>query len=296
MRNCTLKSKATFGSLIALVAFGLVGTSVAQADIVWLLQTGNSNPNGNGAFQNGSQAGGGGAILPFSLTNNTPNVLQLSHGSMGVSTITSLGLKTSDMYASAWTPAGFWGGNPLSPGDLVGHSSVPMPTITTVGSGNIFGEEITNYMASWDTGSLLGLNFILQPGQTAYFTIAVPNQGQGGAWFARESTMVSLSDTLWVSGGIGYQPFANIEYTQFDGRLEGNWAFQVVPEPGDVNCDGSISTLDVEPFVVALLDPAGYAAAFPNCNVQTADMNGDGTINGLDISGFVKCVLGGPCS
>jgi len=294
MRNCTLKSKATFGSLIAIVAVGLVGTSVAQAQYTWLLQTGNSNPNGNGVYQNGSAATGGGSILPFRLENTTSDVLQLSHGSMGVSAYTSDGLKTSDMYASAWTPGGFWGGDPLSPGDLVGHASVPMPTITTVGAGSIFGQSVTNYSASWDTpGSLLGLNFILQPGQVAYFTIAVPNQDpSNGGWFARESTLTALSDTLWGSGGFGYRPFEEISWTQYDGRLEGNWAFQVVPEPGDVNCDGSISTLDVEPFVVALLDPAGYTAAFPNCNVQSADMNGDGSVNGLDIAGFTQCLLG----
>jgi len=294
MRKCILKSKTTFGSLIAIVAVGLVGTSVAQAQYTWLLQTGNSNPNGTGSYQNGSLDSGGGAILPFRLTNNTTDVLQLSHGSMGVTTFTEYGLKTSDMYATAWTPTGFWGGNPLNPGDLVGHEPVPMPTITQVGSASIFGVPVTNYMASWDTpGSLLGLNLILQPGETAYFTIAVPNQGNAsGYWQARESTLLTTSDTLWGST-LGFQPFDTISWTQYDGRLEGSWAFQVVPEPGDVNCDGSISTLDVEPFVIALLDPAGYAAAFPNCNVQSADMNGDGNINGLDIAGFTHCLLGG---
>ncbi len=223
-----------FGSLsVAALVIGLVGTSVAQADIVWLLETNNSNPNGNGVYQNGSGSTVGGAILPFLLTNNTSDVLQLSHGSMGVTAYTQYGLKTTEMYGSAWTPSGFWGGNPLDPGDLVGHASVPMPAITTVGSGELFGLATTNYMATWDSGSLLGLNFILQPGQSAYFTIAVSHQSnQVGHWFARESTMAALSDTLWESGAFGYQPFANIPWTEHDGRLEGNWAFQVVPEPG----------------------------------------------------------------
>lgn len=229
-----------FGSLsVIALMIGFVGTSVAQADFVYLLQTGNSNPNGNGAYQNGGSSLGGGALLPFRLTNNTSDVLQLSHGSMGVSAYTEYGLKTTDMYASAWTPAGFWGGNPLNPGDLIGHASVPMPTITTVGAGDI-GLPITNYMASWDTpGSLLGLNFILQPGQSAYFTIAVSNQAaESGHWFARESTMASASDTLWGSGGFGYQPFATIPWTEYDGRLEGNWAFTIVPEPGVISLLG----------------------------------------------------------
>jgi hypothetical protein len=44
---------------------------------------------------------------------------------------------------------------------------------------------------------------------------------------------------------------------------------------------------DIGPFVLALTDPAGYAAEFPNCDVNLADMNGDGIISVSDIGPFV---------
>ncbi len=281
---------------ILLIVVFVIGGAAARAEIVWLRQTGNSNPNGNGVYQNGSSAVGGGAILPFFFTNSTPNVLQLSHGDMGVSAYTSDGLKTSGMYGTAWTPAGFFGGNPLSPGDLVGHAAVAVPTITTVGSASIFGDPITNYRAAWDTrGSLFGLNFVLQPGQSAYFTIAVPGQDSStGGWFPRESTFAAMSDSLWSSAS-GYLTFEQISWTQFNGHLEGNWAFVPVFHKGDLNCDGTINTLDVGPFIEALLDPAGWGGSHQDCQIQNADINGDGSVNGLDVAGFAACLLSG-CS
>lgn len=61
---------------------------------------------------------------------------------------------------------------------------------------------------------------------------------------------------------------------------------------GDLNCDGSVNGFDVEPFVQALSDPAGYAAAHPNCSANLADISQDGSLNGFDIDGFVG-LLGG---
>jgi hypothetical protein len=39
-------------------------------------------------------------------------------------------------------------------------------------------------------------------------------------------------------------------------------------------------------------DPAAYAAAFPECDIDSADVNGDGQINDFDIDAFVA-LLGG---
>ena len=61
---------------------------------------------------------------------------------------------------------------------------------------------------------------------------------------------------------------------------------------GDLNCDGVANTSDVGPFVLALVDPSGYAAAFPNCSVIRADMNRDGIIDGRDVQGFAAAMIG----
>jgi len=67
-----------------------------------------------------------------------------------------------------------------------------------------------------------------------------------------------------------------------------------VPRPlGDLNCDGAVNGQDIDGFVMALFDPAGYAAQYPTCDILNADMNADGVVNGQDIDGFVAVLFGG---
>ena len=66
-------------------------------------------------------------------------------------------------------------------------------------------------------------------------------------------------------------------------------------QSGDMNCNGAVDANDIAPFVLALLDPAGYAAAYPSCNINRADMNADGLVNGGDTQLFVAAMLAGPC-
>ncbi|MGE0479603.1 MAG: hypothetical protein AB7Q17_03925 [Phycisphaerae bacterium] len=61
---------------------------------------------------------------------------------------------------------------------------------------------------------------------------------------------------------------------------------------GDMNCDGMVNNFDIDPFVLALTDPAGYAAAFPSCNINNADANMDGFVNNFDIDPFVAILVG----
>ena len=61
---------------------------------------------------------------------------------------------------------------------------------------------------------------------------------------------------------------------------------------GDLNCDGEINAFDIDPFVLALTDPAGYASAWPDCDIMLADINGDGEINAFDIDPFVELLTG----
>jgi len=57
---------------------------------------------------------------------------------------------------------------------------------------------------------------------------------------------------------------------------------------GDLNCDGVVNNFDIDPFTLALTNPAGYAAAYPNCDRMLADCNHDGVVNNFDIDPFVK--------
>jgi carboxypeptidase A1 len=62
--------------------------------------------------------------------------------------------------------------------------------------------------------------------------------------------------------------------------------------PGDLNCDGQVNFGDINPFVLALTNPAGYQAAFPDCDIMNGDINGDGEVNFGDINPFVALLTG----
>jgi hypothetical protein len=60
----------------------------------------------------------------------------------------------------------------------------------------------------------------------------------------------------------------------------------------DVNCDDLVNVFDIDPFILALTDPVGYAAAYPGCDLRTADLNYDGSVNAFDIDPFVAALTG----
>ena len=63
-----------------------------------------------------------------------------------------------------------------------------------------------------------------------------------------------------------------------------HWNLQSVL--GDVNLDGEVNLLDVQPFVV-LLQNSGYQ--------DEADINQDGLLNLLDVEPFVSLLAGDNC-
>ncbi len=67
---------------------------------------------------------------------------------------------------------------------------------------------------------------------------------------------------------------------------------------GDLNCDGTISFGDINPFVLRLSNPPGYQQQFPGCPDANGDINGDGSVNFGDINPFVSLMVqcGGGCA
>jgi hypothetical protein len=72
----------------------------------------------------------------------------------------------------------------------------------------------------------------------------------------------------------------------------GTTVFHVVYCTADPNCDGQFNGRDISAFVLALLDPAGYAALFPGCDVCHSDLNADSFVDLSDINAFVQALLG----
>jgi hypothetical protein len=62
---------------------------------------------------------------------------------------------------------------------------------------------------------------------------------------------------------------------------------------GDLNCDGAVNNFDIDPFVLALTNPAQFDAQFPDCNINNGDVNNDGAVNNFDIDPFVDLLTGG---
>lgn len=74
------------------------------------------------------------------------------------------------------------------------------------------------------------------------------------------------------------------------------WTMETAcPLLGDANCDGNVNNFDIDAFVLVILNPLGYAAAYPNCPILVNDVNRDGAANNFDIDQFVACMLDQGC-
>ncbi|TWT46099.1 hypothetical protein RAS1_25460 [Phycisphaerae bacterium RAS1] len=60
----------------------------------------------------------------------------------------------------------------------------------------------------------------------------------------------------------------------------------------DMNCDCTVDILDINPFVLALSDPAAFAAAYPGCSILNGDLNADDSVDVLDINPFIGRLSG----
>ncbi len=119
------------------------------------------------------------------------------------------------------------------------------------------------------------------PGQNA-FIIWSFDVSHGTTGTISGSIFVGGEVEDWLRNGMTYLEIPTV------GVATGEIRGQVVQRvPGDLNCDGVVNFSDINPFVLALTDPAGYAAAFPGCNLLNADINGDGVVDFSDINPFV---------
>lgn len=120
-----------------------------------------------------------------------------------------------------------------------------------------------------------------------------------GAWVGHGSILISpaMSGPLALEGetvvcGRQYETVGGVPSAGAVHIFE--LACNVPGLPGDANCDGRRNDFDIDPFILAILDPPAYAAAYPNCPMRNTDMNADGVVNNFDIDAFVGCLVG-PC-
>jgi hypothetical protein len=115
------------------------------------------------------------------------------------------------------------------------------------------------------------------------------------AWSLQTYSLAAVADhqptvyVRWVMGptdvSVTY-PGWNIDDVEF-------WAILPPPYPvGDLDCSLAVDFGDINPFVLALSNPAAYAVAFPNCDLMNGDVNGDGSVNFGDINPFIALLTG----
>ena len=134
----------------------------------------------------------------------------------------------------------------------------------------------------------------------------------GGGYQTIWENTVEVTDSAWVYQEFDISSIADDQATVYlrwtMGVTDGSWFYcgwniddvQIIGIPsqqlGDLNCDGSLNSLDIDPFVLALTatppDYPEYYAAYPDCEVMLADCDNDGSINSLDIDPFVSLLTG----
>ncbi len=141
----------------------------------------------------------------------------------------------------------------------------------------------------YENGPWGGIEYILEArlgGQvvaTDSFVIA-DGGGRDNPTFATLSISGVEFDQLHLYGWL------NGEYTAPRGIVDDLFITHL--QTGDLNCDGAIDAFDIEPFILALLDPAGYAVAYPDCDRDLADINGDSAVDAFDVEPFVALLVG----
>lgn len=160
------------------------------------------------------------------------------------------------------------------------------------------GSEVSLRFQRW-------LNSDYQP--YVYATIEVSNDGANwtqvwsngttetkqNTWTAKQydiSAVATNQPNVWIRWGykVGNGAYAYSGWNIDDVEIWALKASAPEPRPGDLNCDGIVTFADINPFVLALTDAAGYAAQFPGCNRLNADVSGNGTVGFEDINLFVN--------
>jgi len=121
-----------------------------------------------------------------------------------------------------------------------------------------------------------------------------PDQNDGNLFVGRNDFQLSDSD------GKAARNFGGLidEVRITAGLVGSSDRLGVVPEGsdvrlGDMNGDGEVNNLDINPFVLALTDPQAYEAEYGMEPVTAGDINGDGQFNNLDINPFVDRLTDG---
>jgi len=116
-----------------------------------------------------------------------------------------------------------------------------------------------------------------------------------------DSPQCAIGNNHWAPGDGQWHALNGVidEVRFYDVALSAETIQQIccaTPPPfGDMNCDGALDFGDINPFVLALTNPAQYEVLFPDCYLMNADINRDCWVGFGDINPFVECIVNGGC-
>ncbi len=194
--------------------------------------------------------------------------------------------------ATGWHELGSLGGGAAQAYDINDASAVVGWALTASGQPHafLFAVDPAGAVTSRTDLGVLGGGYSYAYGLNEAGDVVGTSDWRAFLW--RDGTLVDLNS--YLAPDSGWQ--LNAAWSINDqGRIAGVGqhlgqprAFLLTPlVTGDLNCDGAVNAFDIDPFVLALTDPAAYAAAFATCGVMAADVNGDGVVNAFDIDPFV---------
>lgn len=115
------------------------------------------------------------------------------------------------------------------------------------------------------------------------------------AWGTGPAGLAYQLQTLPQSDNDYYDLVFAVAGAYSDGTLfygEEHFYVQVRGIVGDLDCNGVVNFADINPFILALSNPAAYAAQFPACSRGLGDCNADGEVGFGDINGFIDVLTG----
>jgi len=176
--------------------------------------------------------------------------------------------------------------------NLVAHTASPLYTYYWLSSGDLNGDGRDD--------------IITNDGYTTYGDAHVLMMGPGGRIaYALRAPGCDMSQIPPGSGQHCDQADFGTAYTVVDVNNDGRkdiigtvkeddlWdqkltvSLQDGIETGDLNCDNAVNFDDIDPFVLALTNAAGYGGQYPTCDIRRADVDGDSRVNFNDINPFI---------
>jgi trimeric autotransporter adhesin len=161
------------------------------------------------------------------------------------------------------------------PGELPSLPTDSAMAVLDLGSGPALYVGVPSGVLRWDGQSWSvyadGLTAVASVGGTGITALAALPEPRGPA--------------LYLTGGLIDAGSPALNYFA-------RWSCPADFMVGDLNCDGVVDAYDIDPFVVALVNPTAYASVLPDCYREAGDCNGDGAVNVFDIDPFVEVLLG----